>query len=111
MFYEQVVGLASSLGLEGPNLPRYRKAPARLESGSLPHRFSNPRDYYRHLYFQTCDLLIRELEDRFDQRKKLAPVLILESIIVNAANVVIRMIISLNSWTAHALQVTLTCLL
>ena len=86
VFYEQVVGLASSLGLEGPKLPRYRKAPARLESGSLPHRFSNPRDYYRHLYFQTCDLLIRELEDRFDQRKKLAPVLILESIIVNAAN-------------------------
>ena len=62
-------------------MPRYRRAPARLEDGSSPHQFSTARDYFRHQYFQAVDLLLQELEDRFD--KSLHPILILESLLFN----------------------------
>ena len=51
-----------------------------------PHRFSCPRDYYRSLYFQACDLLLQQLQDRFDQKELLPPVLALENLIIKAAN-------------------------
>lgn len=65
-------------------LPRYRR-PTRINSGSS-HCFSLPRDYYCHLYFEACNLLLRELTDRFDQQELLPPVLGLESLLIKAAN-------------------------
>lgn len=38
------------------------------------------------MYFQACDLLLRELEDRFDQCEVLPHVLAFESLLVKAAN-------------------------
>ena len=38
------------------------------------------------IYFQACDLLLCELEDRFDQRELLPLVLALENLIIKAAN-------------------------
>ena len=59
----------------------------RIDDGAPPpHRFASPRDYYHSLYFQACDLLLRELEDRFDQKELLPLVLALENLIVKAAN-------------------------
>ena len=37
-------------------------------------------------YFQACDLLLRELKDRFDQKELPPPVLALENLIIKAAN-------------------------
>ena len=54
------------------------RTPARLDDGSQPHRYATPKDYFRHQYFQACDLLTRELEDRFQQRDLLPPVISLE---------------------------------
>lgn len=72
--------------VDKPELPRYRRAPRRVNSGSNPHQFSSPKEYYRSLYFEACDLLIRELQDRFDQQEILPPVIALETLVITAAN-------------------------
>lgn len=77
---------AEQLGIDGPELPRYRRAPRRIDSGSSPHQFSLPKDYYRSLYFEACDLLIQELQDRFEQQEILPPVIALETLVTKAAN-------------------------
>ena len=53
---------------------------------SHPHTFSSPRDYYRKEYYQACDLLLRELTDRFDQKGLLPQLLSFESLLIKAAN-------------------------
>ena len=83
-FYDDVVKCGEDLNIDSPRLPRYRRAPPRLDDGSLPHQFSTPKEYFRQQYFQTCDLLLQELENRFDQ--SLHPVLALESLLLKAAN-------------------------
>jgi len=85
LFYDGVVKVAEDLAIGQPQLPRYRRPPARKDDGSRPHHFSTPQDYYRQLYFQACDLLLRELDDRFNQ-DELAPVLALESLLIKAGN-------------------------
>ncbi len=78
---------AQQLNISSPQLPRYRRAPSRLDEGSQPHCYQSPKDYYRHQYFETLDLLLRELEDRFNhQNGFLAPVLALENLLMNASN-------------------------
>ena len=67
-------------------MPKYRRMPSRVDDSSRPHQFSSPRDYFRHLYFHTCDLFLNELEDRFQGSSSLAPVLALELILIKAAN-------------------------
>ena len=85
-FYKDVVDTAINKNIGKPELPRYRRALARLDNGSQPHRFGTPEDYYRNLYFEACDLLIRELEDRFQVKECLSPVLSLENLLLQAAN-------------------------
>ena len=85
-FYDGVVKTSQDLKIDPPCLPRYRRVPARLDDGSLPHRFSTPRDYFRNQYYQACDLLLIELDDRFNQTNLLPPVLALESVLINPAN-------------------------
>ena len=85
-FYERVVKKAEELKVDSPRLPRYRRRPARFEDGSHPHQFTTAKDYHRHLYYQACDLLVRELEDRFQQKDLLQNALPLESVLIRAAN-------------------------
>lgn len=85
-FYEGVLDTAHKEKIGEPQLPRYRRTPMRFDDGSQPHRFSVPKDYFRHLYFQACDLLLQELEERFEQRDLLPPVLCIENLLITAAN-------------------------
>ena len=85
-FYDAVVKSASDLNVSAPTLPRYRKAPARVDSGSQPHRFQTPCDYHRSLYYEACDLLLKELEERFQQKDLLPSAIVLESLLLSAAN-------------------------
>ena len=84
-FYKDVVDTAADKNIGKPEFPRYRRAPARHDDGSQPHRFGTPEDYYRNLYFEACDLLIQELKDRFQVEEALSPVLSLENLL-QAAN-------------------------
>ena len=44
-------------------LPHYRKMPMRhLDEESQPHRYDSPKDYYCHLYYEACDLLLPEID-------------------------------------------------
>ena len=49
-FYDDVVATALKEELSEPQLPRYRRVPSRVDDGSSPHRFKNPKDYYRQKY-------------------------------------------------------------
>ena len=62
-------------------LPRYRRAPLRYDD----YTFSDPRFFYRQKYFESCDLLVQELNDRFFQRD-VKPITTLESLLMKSAN-------------------------
>ena len=85
-FCDRVLDEAKQLKIDEPKLPWYKKVPARLDDGSQPHRYSTPRDYFCQQYLEACDILIRELEDRFEQEEPIKPVFMLESLLPKAAN-------------------------
>ena len=45
-FFEVTVAKAQDLQIGMPELPRYRRPPARIDDGSQPHQFSTPQEYY-----------------------------------------------------------------
>lgn len=83
-FYSQVLEQSSALTDE-PKLPRYRKIPRRLDEGENPHRYLNPKDRYRHCYFEAIELVAGEVERRFDQ-PDLKIIKDLEMLLLQAAN-------------------------
>ena len=65
-FYMNVLSQASSK-TEPPSLPRARKAPRRYDPGQDPHRYSVPKDRYRHIFFESLEVVCGEVERRFEQ--------------------------------------------
>ena len=84
-FFKVTVTKAQDLQIGMPELPRYsyRRTPAQIDDGSQPHQFSTPKEYYRQIYYQVCDLLLQELADRFEF---LPEFLRLECLLLKAAN-------------------------
>ena len=64
-FYKKTVKEADGL-TEEPKLPRQRQIPKRYDSGSQNRVYEDPETFYRHLYFEVLDLLIMEIQRRFD---------------------------------------------
>ena len=62
-FYKATTELADKYTIGEPVLPRYRRRPARHDSGSEPHQYPTPKADYRHLYYEACDLISNELTD------------------------------------------------
>ena len=60
-FFDKVVEEARSLKIGEPKLPRYRRQPQKFE-GSAPHQFDTPKTFFRQIFFESCDLLINELD-------------------------------------------------
>ena len=52
---------------EEPRLPHPRNIPRRLHEGTATHQYQNPKERYRHAYFETLELAAGEVERRFDQ--------------------------------------------
>ena len=65
-FYDQVAEDVTGK-TEGLVLPRYRRAPKCLDGGASPAQFGTVKEYYRQQYYELLDLLIGELDSRFDQ--------------------------------------------
>ena len=84
-FYDSAVKQATHLCIGQPRLPRYRKPPKNFD-GSQPHQFSSPRSFSRQQYFEACDLFIQQLNDRFEQKDIIKPVVAMESILLKSAN-------------------------
>ena len=84
-FYDASVKVAEQLSISQPVLQRRRRCPTRFEEGAAPHEYPSPRDYHRHMYFEACDLLIAELEDRFESQH-IPTVLSIEQALMKASN-------------------------
>lgn len=66
-FFDHAIAQSKSLRISELKLPRYRKAPRRLDEGSEPHRFNTVKDYFRCQYFEACDLLVNDIESRLNK--------------------------------------------
>lgn len=53
------------LGLDQPSVPRYRRAPRRLDDGSDGYVFSSPEAYYRQQYAALIDTALGAVESRY----------------------------------------------
>ena len=85
LFFDATIRIAEQHCIGKPELPRNRRRPARYQEGSESHQFPTARDYYRHIYFEACDLLSGELESRF-KSQHMPPVLAMEQALLKAAN-------------------------
>ncbi len=65
--------------------PWYRRAPCRYET-SQSHQFSSAEAFFRKIYYEACDILIQELEDRFEQVHLVKPMIAMESLLLKSAN-------------------------
>ena len=83
--YDVTVQIAEQHAIGKPELPRYRRRPSRFEDGVGPHEYPSARAYYRHIYFEACDLLSAELNDRF-KSQHIPSVLAVEQTLLKAAN-------------------------
>ena len=84
-FFETTVNDARVLNIGEPVLPRFSGPPKRFD-GDTQHEFCNPKEFFRIQYFEACDLLIQELDDRFEQKEIMQPVLNMESLLLKSAN-------------------------
>ena len=67
--HHNILQTALKLEIGDPQLTRHRKVPKWFDNGSQSHRYTTPKEYFRHQHFEACDLLIAgaRLEERFDQ--------------------------------------------
>ena len=84
-FFSATVSAANEHKISGPELPRCRCRPSRIDDGSMPHQYPNPKAFYRHIYYEACDLLSSEQEHRF-QNQHISSVLAIEQMLLKAAN-------------------------
>lgn len=83
-FYVDVERQASGK-TEPPSLPRLRKAPRRYDHGQTPYRYSVPKDRHRHIYFEALEVVVGDVERRFEQ-SDLQLAQEIESLLLSAAN-------------------------
>ena len=66
MFWEYIELRRSLVDVSSPTLPRRRKTPRRFEIGeATPEHPSSVQDHYQRIYFESIDLAIATIRDRF----------------------------------------------
>ena len=69
VFFEYVESLRKRTDTEEPILPRKRRVPSRYEVGEGEgHHSLTIKDHYRRCYFESLDLVVSSIQERFDQR-------------------------------------------
>ena len=67
-FFSAVKIRSEALDVDEPKLPRRRKMPKRLETGTASPEFhSSVEEMYRQIYYEALDLAVNSITDRFDQ--------------------------------------------
>ncbi len=85
-FYSNVIDGSKELTAP-PALPRFRRPPRRPgDDSAASHEFVTPASYFRKQYFEVLDLLTSELKRRFQQKRGLPVVAVIEKVLLNAAN-------------------------
>ena len=69
LFYDAVILKSKNYSsMTGPVLPRRTRAPRRIEIGTgEPASPATTQDYCRQIYFESIDLMVNAIEQRFDQ--------------------------------------------
>ena len=83
-FYSHVLAKSESL-TDQPALPRQRRLPKRINSGSTAHQFDNPKVYFKKHYFEVLDVITAELKRRFQQERGMPIAALLEKTLLDAA--------------------------
>lgn len=83
-FYKRIKDEAKDL-TDDPVLPRQRRLPKRYDGGGASHTFSTPNEYFRKQYFEVHDLLIAELDRRF-QHNAFVVLKDIENLLLDASN-------------------------
>ena len=69
LLWARLLKLHDEFAVGEPTMPRKRKAPARYEDGAASSEFpSCPKAYYKQIYYETLDLIVSFILQRFDQR-------------------------------------------
>ena len=72
--------------MTGPVLTRRKRAPRRIEIGTgEPAYPATTQDYYRQIYFESINLMVNAIEQRFDQ-PSFAAYANMQSLLVKAVN-------------------------
>ncbi len=67
LFWQKLISFSQPLDIE-PRLPRHRKVPRKLDTGSTESYYhETPKAYYKQEYFEGVDLAINTIRDRFEQ--------------------------------------------
>lgn len=82
--WEELLAEVTELNSEEPVLPRRQRAPRRFDEATTSHFDSTPEDMYHRHYFEVQDMLIGEIECRFESPSFTFYVK-MESILVSAA--------------------------
>lgn len=86
--WSHVICRSKQLDLEMPKLPRVRRPPAKLEqsvTAVAPHQFDDINTKCKVEYFELLDLLVAELDRRFDQ-PGMHKLLVIERVLTDKAN-------------------------
>ena len=68
LFWKKVEGIAKSVTVAEPQLPRRRRLPTRYDDGKAKYEFHDyPMLYYRQLCYEAIDSTVSCLKDRFEQ--------------------------------------------
>ncbi len=81
-FYSSVL-LESRELTEEPVLPRQRHPPKRIDNGSSPHNFKDPKSLFKKDYYEALDITIQEL---FDQPRGMSTAAAIEKVLLTSAN-------------------------
>ena len=52
---------------EEPSLPQYIHPPKKIDEAEMPNSFKSPEGMFTMHYFYAMDLILQEINDRFDQ--------------------------------------------
>ena len=72
-----------------PQAPKVRKAKKFFDAtnSAAAHVYATPKDYFRHNYYEAVDVVIYELERRFDRSSSSQVVVMeIEQLLLDAAN-------------------------
>ena len=84
-FYDTVVLESKDLTAD-PVLPRQRRPPRRIDDGSAPYTFPNPKTFFKQMYNEALDIVITELKDWFHQTRGMPIALSIEKVLLDSAN-------------------------
>ena len=67
LWWENLVKRGDDVGIDQPTLPRKRRPPLSLDSGSAAVHPFTPKDHYRAVYFEAIDTVVGCIQDSFEQ--------------------------------------------